>query len=450
MLGLAAPLSLIFLGQVAIGATDTIMIGRLGYETLAGAALSLNIYLLASMIAIGLIVASTPLLARAASARDTDQFRHCIHHSWLLAVVVSSLLCLGLYFVGPILLLLGQQPHLVDIGVEYMDIMRWSLIPAMLMIALRNLFSSLQQPLPALVIMGIAVLLNVLLNYLLIFGHWGLPAMGVQGAGTASVLVNLFMVVSLLAIAALRPEFRPYKLFSSGFRFDPELVARLVRIGAPISLAFLLEEGLFSASILLMGFINSESVAAHQIAIQVGSVTYMFILGIGNAATVRVGDAMGRRDPLAVIRSGWIAVGLGASMMLLLALFIWSFPQLIVSIFIDTLDPENARVIELAAGFLAILAIFQVMDGIQLTAVGALHGFPDTRIPMLMGALSFWVVGVGLAVTLGFVLDWQGVGIWAGLAAGLGLMALLSSWRFHRLSQHCERYFDRPREAVIN
>ncbi|RRJ84307.1 MATE family efflux transporter [Aestuariirhabdus litorea] len=449
MLALATPLSLIFLGQVAIGAIDTIMIGRLGYEVLAGTALSLNIYLLLSMIAIGLIVAATPLLARAASANEVDQLRHCMHHSWLLAGGVSAALSLALGWVGPLLLLLGQQPALVATGVEYMEVMRWSLIPAMLMIATRNLFSSLQSPLPALVVMGVAVLLNILLNYLLIFGYWGFPAMGVRGAATASILVNLFMVISLTLIIAIRPTFRRYQLFSRGFDFDPALLIRLLRIGGPISLAFLLEEGLFSVTILLMGFFDSASVAAHQIAIQVGTVTYMFILGIGNAATVRVGSAMGQRNPLAVARSGWIAIALGASVMLLLALFIWSFPQLIIALFLDSLDPANTRVIELASGFLVVLAIFQVMDGIQLTAVGALHGFPDTRIPMLMGALSFWGVGVGLAVVLGFVLDWRGIGIWIGLASGLGLMALLSSWRFYRLSHHCERYFERARELPV-
>ncbi|MCL6416756.1 MATE family efflux transporter [Aestuariirhabdus sp. Z084] len=449
MLSLAAPLSLIFLGQVAIGATDTIMIGRLGYETLAGAALSLNIYLLLSMIAIGLTVAATPLLARAASAQDHDALRQCIHHSVLIALVVSFLLSLCLYFVGPVLLLLGQQATLVAIGVEYMDIMRWSLIPAMLMIALRNLFSSLQRPLPALLVMCVAVILNIILNYILIFGHWGAPAMGVQGAGTASVIVNLFMALSLLLIAAIRPEIRPYKLFSSGFVFDPVLTTKLLRIGGPISLAFLLEEGLFSGSILLMGFIDGASVAAHQIAIQVAAITYMFILGIGNAATVKVGSAMGNHSHLGVVRSGWIAMGLASSIMLLLALFIWNFPQLIISLFLDTQDPENTRVIQLAVSFLVVLAIFQVLDGIQLTAVGALHGFPDTRIPMLMGALSFWGIGFGMAILLGFVLDWQGIGIWVGLASGLGVMAILASWRFYHLSHRCELYFDRPRDNPI-
>ncbi len=448
LLSLAAPLSLVFLGQIAIGTTDTIMIGRLGYQTLAGVALSMNIYLLLLMIAIGLTVAATPLLARAAAVDDHNQLRHCIQHSVLMALLAGTLLSQLLHFVGPILLILGQEPALVTIGNEYMGYMMWSLPPAIVMISLRNFFSSLHQPLPVLFIIIGAILLNILLNYMLIFGHWGAPELGVKGAGIASVLVNLFMVLGLLLIAMTRKSFKQYKLFST-FTFDPKLLIKLSKIGLPISLSFLLEEGLFSASILLMGFINSESVAAHQIAMQISAITYMFTLGVGNAATVRVGNAMGRHDSQGVRASGLSAIVLAGTLMGLLSIIIWNSPDLITAIFLDTDDPANANVIELAATFLAIMAFYQIMDGIQLTAVGALYGFPDTRVPMIMAAISFWLVGVGTASLLAFVAGWEGVGIWIGLAAGLTLMALLSSWRFWKLSSQCERYFDKPRDTPI-
>jgi MATE family multidrug resistance protein len=270
----------------------------------------------------------------------------------------------------------------------------------------------------------------------LIFGKLGLPELGIVGAGVGSILANSFMFVGMVAVISLHPKFRRYRLFGRWWRADWPRFRALLWLGVPIGITMGLEGAVFGVAVMLMGLIDTVSVAAHAIALQIASVTFMVPMGLAQAATVRVGIGYGRKDPAMVRRAGWTSYVMGTAFMAMMALLIWTLPDLLVSIFIDADAPQNAEVVKLAISFLAIAALFQIADGAQVVGAGMLRGLHDTRWPMAFAAFGYWVVGIGVGAWLAFRAGWGGVGIWTGLATGLGIVALmmLSRWLLrHRL-----------------
>jgi len=270
------------------------------------------------------------------------------------------------------------------------------------------------------------------LNYGLIFGRFGLPPLGLLGAGIGSACANLLMFVGLALVVTLDRRFRRYRLFGRFWRADGERFREIWRLGLPIAITLGLEITIFNAAVFLMGLIGTDSLAAHAIAIQIASLTFMVPLGLGQAVTVRVGLAYGRRDRGGIAIAGWTALGLSVAFMGLMALAMIAAPGLLVSAFLDAADPANATVARLAVSFLVVAALFQVFDGAQVVGAGMLRGLHDTRVPMLYAAFGYWVVGLLTGIGLGFGLGWGGVGIWTGLATGLGVVALLMIARWSR------------------
>jgi MATE family multidrug resistance protein len=283
--------------------------------------------------------------------------------------------------------------------------------------------------------MLVGVVVNAVLAWGLVFGAFGLPRLGLVGSGIASSLVNAGMLVALLVYATRVRPFRRYAILGRLWRPDWPTFAEILKVGLPIGGGLLMEVGLFASAVMLMGWLGKDQVAAHQVTLQIASTSFMVPLGISMAATIRVGLAMGAGDAAGARRAGRVALGLGVLCMAGFALLFWTMPEALVGLFLDRADPASARPLELAALFILIAAAFQLVDGVQVIAAGALRGMRDTRVPMLLATISYWLVGFPAAYALAFPLGWGGLGVWIGLALALAAAAVLMLTRFERLSR---------------
>jgi len=430
-LKLAVPLALTQLGQIAMMTTDLAFIGRLGDGAVAAAALAHTIFFVSFTFGLGLVSAVAPLAAQAYGARNPHRVRRSLRVG-LWAAFLISLPVMALPFRGEqILLALGQSPTAAGFAQQYLFGLVWSILPALWFLAIRGFMSAVNRPEPILWITLAAIPANALLVYLLLYGEWGLPRLELFGAGLATSMVNSAMFLAGLWFAARRRPFRKYQVLGHIWRIDWHLMRQLVIVGAPISISFLLEYGLFGAAGLLMGLIGTTALAAHQIALQIAAILFMVPLGIGMAATVRVGHAAGRGDAPGVKRAGLVAAGLGIVFMsaMTLVVILWRFT--IAQVFLGEGSDAAA---ELTATLLLVGATFFVADGIQTIAAGSLRGLNDTRIPLLFAIISYWLIGFPFACGLGFRTPLGAVGVWIGLSCGTLVYAALLILRFRRLA----------------
>ena len=433
---LALPMALTQLGQIAMVTCDLILIGHLGDQALAGAALGQTVMFAAFMLGMGLISAVAPLAAQAFGAREPRMVRRALRVGLWAALMLGIPLSVLQHYGEELLLALGQEPETARLAGRYLLGLGWCLVPGWWFIALRSFMGAVNRPEPALWIMLGAVPLNALLAYALIYGAFGLPRLGLLGAGVATTLVSLAMCVAGFWIAYTMRPFKKYRVLNHFWRADWPLMAKLVAVGAPIAGTVLLEYGLFGSAAILMGWIGTVALAAHQIALQTAAILFMVPFGISMAATVRVGHAVGRSDPGGSRRAGFAAIGLGASFMAAMVLIVLAFRHLIPLLFlrVDSADAEATAA--LTATLLLVGATFFIVDGIQTIGAGALRGLNDTRVPLLFSAFSFWGVGFTASYTLAFVANLGAVGIWIGFTLGLGVYAGLLVWRFNALTRH--------------
>ena len=428
---LAWPLVLANLTTQVITATDVLLMGRLGSTQLAAATLALNLTYTFNLLLLGLLIASSPLMATALgqrfnSVRDVRRtFRAGL---WLLFVTLPPYWVL-LWHVGSIMRLLGQSEELAVQGQTFLRAYMWATAPWLLFQLLRNFVSALERPRVILWFSILGIGINALLSWSLIFGHFGLPALGLVGGGLGSTLTWTIMCGALAVVVVRDRQFGRFHLFGRFWRFDADRTLAMARLGWPIGVTMALEMGVFALAAYFMGWIGAPAVAAHAVALQLAALTFMVPLGLGQAATVRVGLALGREDRDAVTRAGWAAWFLGVGFMAAMALIMWSFPRQLVTLFLEDV-PGNAMVIGLAVRFLLVAAAFQLVDGAQVIGAGMLRGLHDTRWPLVFALVGYWVVGLGIGVWLAFGRDWQGVGIWVGLASGLAAVAalMLARW----------------------
>ncbi len=434
ILALSWPIVATNLAQIAMGTTDVIMLGRLGADTLAAGALGVNLYLIAMILGVGLINATTPLVASAlgrggAAVRDV---RRTVRQGFWAATLVGLVFWTVLWHGREILVTMGQDVELAGLAGTYLRALQWGLWPFLLYQVLRAFVCALQRPGACLAVAVAAVLFNAAANECLIFGRLGLPAFGIAGSGMATTLSDLLMFASLATIVVLDARFRRYHLFSRLWRMDWQRLETFWRLGLPMAAMLSFEVSVFNAATFLMGLIGTAPLAAHAIAMQLSGLTFMVPLGIGQAVTVRVGHAFGARDANAVARAGWagfsvcMAFALAASLVMLLA------PRLLIGAFLDVSDPANAAVVRLAVSFLAMSALFQIADGAQAVGAGMLRGLQDARIPMLFAMAGYWGIGLPVGIGLAFYAGLAGIGIWIGLAAGLVVVASLILWRWCR------------------
>lgn len=432
-LSLAWPLILANLTMALIQATDVLLMGRLGARPLAASALGLNLNFAFSLICLGLVTASSPMIATALGRRSNNvrEVRRTFRQSLWLIATVSLPVWLILWNAEPLIVALGQDRGLARGAQTFLHGYMWSMLPFLLFQAMRNFVSALERPGWVLVISLAGILLNALLSWSLIFGHFGLPALGLFGGGLASSIVWSLLVLALAAVIMTDRQFRRFRIFGRWWRPDWPRYRRLWALGLPIGLAMGFEGGVFSAAAYLMGLISADAVAAHAIALQIASLSFMVPWGMSQAATVRVGLALGRRDRAAIARAGWSAWAIGTGFMALMALVIWLLPRELMTLFLRD-SAANANVIALGVSFLGVAAIFQIVDGAQVVGAGMLRGLHDTRVPMIFTFVGYWLIGIGVGVWLAFRAGWGGVGIWTGLALGLAIVAVLMVTRWTR------------------
>lgn len=436
-LALAWPLILTNVAQALIHATDVVLLGWAGAGMLAAGTLGLNLYFAFLIFGVGLVLAAAPIMATELGARrhSVRDVRRTVRQTMWAAAAIAVPFWLILWHTAALLEAIGQDPALAAGAQDFVRALQWGLLPYLWYLVLRSFISALERPLWSLIVGIGAVVYNGLINYGLIFGKFGLPALGLVGAGIGSATANLFMFLGMALVVALHPRFRRWRLFGRFWRADWQRFREIWRIGLPIAVTLALEITIFNAAVFLMGLIGAEAIAAHAIAIQVAALSFMVPLGLSQAVTVRVGLAHGRRDRSGVGRAGWTALALGVGFMALMALVIVASPAWLVAAFLDPADPANRPVASLAVSFLLVAALFQVFDGAQVVGAGMLRGLQDTRVPMIYAAIGYWVIGLLVGVGLAFGLGWQGLGIWIGLAAGLAVVAVLMIARWTRREQ---------------
>ena len=430
---LAWPLILANLTMQAIQATDVILMGWLGPRQLAASALALNLTFAFVLLGMGMITAAAPMMATALGKRSSAvrDVRRSFRQALWLSALLSLMFWPILWHAEPLIRGLGQEPGLArDAGLFLRGYM-WSVFPFLLFQAMRHFLSALERPRWILGISAVGIAANALLGWGLIFGRFGLPELGMFGGGLASSIVWGLLAVGLAIVITTDRQFRRFHLFGRWWRADWPRFRTLIRLGLPIGLTMAFEGAVFGAAAYLMGLIDADSIAAHAIALQIAAITFMVPLGVGQAATIRVGLALGRKDRAAIGRAGWTAFVIGVGFMAAMAVVMWLAPRPMITLFLEDV-PANARVIGLGVSFLAVAAIFQIVDGAQVVGAGMLRGLHDTRVPMLFAFFGYWVIGIGIGVWLAFDRGWQGVGIWTGLAAGLAVVAVLMLDRWRR------------------
>ncbi len=429
-LALGLPIAGAQLAQMAINTTDVVMVGWLGPTELAAMVLAFNLYILLWLFCMGVLQAVVPMAAKARGQRQPRELRRAVRMGfWVVAFY--SLLVLGLlWHTQEILLAFGQDAEVSRLAGGYMRVMMFSLPPSLMTMAIRNFVTVMGKTQVVLWATVAGAVVNAILDYVLIFGHFGAPELGMIGAGIASLGTSAVTFALLVFYVTSQKTLRRYSIFGRIWRLDWPALFAIVRLGWPIGLTLLFEVGLFSGSSLMMGWLGTIPLAAHGIALQIASITFMVPLGIGQAGMIRVGIAAGENNNAAVGRAGWVALAIALTFMGGTAILMWSAPHALISLFLDTANPQSAEVLAIGASFLGIAAIFQLFDGAQVVGGSLLRGLSDTKIPMIIAVIGYWLVGAMLSYVLGFVFGFGGIGIWWGLAAGLAFVAILAMARF--------------------
>ncbi len=423
------------LAQMAINATDALMIGWLGATELAASVLALQLFFLMWLGGLGFLQAVMPLASRAEGKGDTRNVRRASRMGLWVALIYTTLAMFVLWHGESILLALGQDPEVSAIAAEYLRVMQWSMYPSLFVAALRSFLTSIERSQIVLWATVVGAVINALLDYVLIFGYWGFPQLGILGAGIASVLTAFASCVILIAYVFSEEKSRKYEVFVRFWRADWPAFFEILRLGWPISLMLVAEVGLFAAAALMMGWIGTLELAAHGIAVQLSGIAFMIPLGLSSAAVVRVGIATGRSDPDGITRAAWVALIWAIIMGVLGAILFVAFPDTLIAFYLDSANPDAADVIRLGVPLVFIAAVYMVVDGIQVVAGGVLRGLSDTRIPMVIAVIGYWIIGVPLSYVMAFNFDWGPEGIWVGLASGLFITGILLLIRFQRREQ---------------
>jgi MATE family multidrug resistance protein len=418
------------LGQNAIGVTDTIMLGRYGVEELAAMTAAGSWFFVLFLMGSGFAWAVMPMVASYAAENDEINLRRATRMGLWLSLAFALAAMPLMIWSETILLALGQTEQVARDGAAYLNIAGWGIIPALIVMTFKSYLAALERTQIVLWITLAAAVANGLATYAFIFGNWGAPELGIAGAAIASLvtqIISLFGIV-IYALWAL-PE---HNILVRLWRPDFDMLGRVFRLGWPIGLTNLSEVGLFAASAMMMGWLGTIPLAAHGIALQLASITFMVHLGLCNVATIRAGNAYGRRDLGHMRRGAHVVIAMSLAMAIATTVLFVTLPEVLISIFVDAGQTARDEVVAIGVVLLALAALFQLVDGAQVVALGLLRGVHDTKIPMVLAAVSYWGIGMPASYILGFVVGWNGVGVWLGLVLGLafaGFALMIRFWR---------------------
>lgn len=416
------------LGQVAIGVTDTVMLGRYGVEELAAMTAAGSWFFLLFLMGSGFAWAVMPMVASYDAEGNEIALRRATRMGLWLSLGFAIAAMPLMIWSEAILLALGQTEQVSRDGAAYLQIAGWGIIPALIVMTFKSYLAALERTQVVLWITLIAAVANGLANYALIFGNWGAPELGIEGAAIASLITQGVSLVGIVAYALwVLPE---HRILERLWRPDFEMMGRVFQLGWPIGLTSLSEVGLFAATAMMMGWLGTVPLAAHGIALQLASITFMVHLGLGNVATIRAGNAYGRQDLEHMKRGGRTVIALSLAMAVATMILFVTLPVPLISIFIEAGQEARDEVVAIGVVLLALAALFQLVDGAQVVALGLLRGIQDTRVPMVLAAVSYWLIGMPASYGLGFVLGWEGVGVWLGLVIGLSFAGVALMFRF--------------------
>ncbi len=416
------------LAQYAIGLTDTIMLGWYGVEALAAVTLASSYFFVLFLFGAGFGLAVMPMVATAAAEENETSIRRSTRMGLWLSLIYATVMMPLLWWSQPILIALKQEPQVAETAAIYLRVAGWGLFPALLVMTLKSYLAALERTQIVLWITVVAAVVNGLTNYALIFGNWGAPELGVMGAAIASVVTQIVSLVAVViyAVKAL-PE---HSLFQRFWRPDWEMFMSVLRLGVPIGLTTLAEVSLFAISAVMMGWLGPVPLAAHGIALNLASATFMVHLGLSNVATIRAGNALGRRDRAHLEKGAITVTGMSLVVSVLTIILFLTCAEPLISLFMEFDDPQRPEILLIGTGLLAMAALFQLVDGAQVIALGLLRGLQDAKVPMVMAALSYWAIGIPASYYFGFVQGMEGIGVWLGLVLGLACAAVLLMSRF--------------------
>jgi MATE family multidrug resistance protein len=426
---LAYPIMLGQLGHVLVGFVDNIMVGQLGAAPLAAVSLGNGVAMFALFIGIGFSFAITPLVAEADGEEDVVKGRQVFQHGLLMCAVLGVLLFLLLYYSKPILYALDQPENVVDLAIPYLNIIALSMIPMMLFQGFKQLADGLSLTKYAMYAAIGANLINVLLNYLLIYGVWIFPRLELEGAAIGTLLSRVFMLIFLFLILYKRPKLKPFLVLMKK-SLQSTIFKRLFSLGFPTALQMIFEGGIFTATVLLAGTLGVQAQAANQIALNLASMTFMIAVGLGVTATIRVGNQKGKKDFESLRR---IAFSIFMQVFIIMLCFALGF--ILLKDFLPIIYIDDLYVVGLASQLLIIAAIFQLSDGLQVTILGALRGMQDVKIPTFICFIAYWVIGFPISYFAGKAEVLGSIGIWLGLLAGLTASAIMLFFRFNYLTK---------------
>ncbi len=429
-LWLGLPIIIAHLLQMSMVFVDTIMVGNVSSQNLAALALATAIYSPVFLLMLGVFLALGSIISQLYGAGKTEEIMKNMVQGFWLSQLLAFISILALLNLGAVLHLMNYDPELIQIAEGYLSAICWGMPPLYAYLVLRMFAEGLSMTRPSMFIAFVGLLTNMMGNYTLIFGHFGFPALGAVGAGYATSLVHITMFAAILLFFLKASIFQKYRDL---FYFSKPIwvyLRKILVIGIPNGLSIAFEVGLFSAVALFMGTFGVVAIASHQIAINIASVTFMVPMGLSNAITIRVGQEIGKQNYSNARFSGYSGVILCIMVMAVAASLFIFIPELLIGLY-----TKEEQVMNLAVQLLFMAAIFQLSDGMQVGAIGALRGLNDTRVPLAVNILAYWGIGLPLAYGAGVYLNYGPTAMWGGLIAGLSVAAVLHSWRFRILTQ---------------
>jgi MATE family multidrug resistance protein len=432
-LKLSSPLVVAQLTQVGIGFVDTVMMGHLGSKVLAAGGLASITFLTLLTVASGIVTGVTPPIAEAFGGGHKARIEQVAQQGLWLSFLVALALMLVMASMDALMRQLGSASEIFELAKTYLDIMLWGLLPAVVFAMLRGVVTALSQSRPIMLIVFGGTLFNIAGNYVLGFGKFGFPRMELAGLALASVLSLWGMCLALTIYMLRQPQLRSYSIFQGWYRLKLLLLWQVAKIGIPIGISLAFEYGLITVMAYMMTPFGADVLAANQIVMQTGLIVYSVPLAMSAATTARVGQWLGKASIKGIKLAGNVGLGVAGLSTAAITITLLIFARQVTSLYIDPRNPENADVLIFAVTMLRVLAVGINFDGIQKIMLGALYGLQDTRVPMLLGILFYWGIGLPSSYVMGFPLGLGGVGIWVGCYIGFVVAAAIFVWRFHRL-----------------
>ncbi len=427
---LAIPIVIGQLGHMMMGVVDSIMVGKIGAAPLAAASVSNGLFFLVLVFGYGVSMAMSPLVATAHGAKKYQDCGIVLRQGLLVNVGVGVVLFIIVYFAADMIKYMNQPDEIVDQAMKYTKTLGWSILPVMIFQTYRQFTEGLSIMRPAMVAALLANLINIFTNWIFIFGNLGSPAFGLVGAGYATFCSRVFMAIFLIWYVVSAVKLKPFDPTLHYRKINLGIIKKLLQIGVPSGIQYFFEVSAFAGSAIIIGWIGTKELAAHQIALNLASITFMFALGISAAGTVRVGNAVGRKDKQGIRHAGFSAIILVAFVMVFFGICFIIFRSILPAFYIS-----DESVIQIASTLLIIAAFFQIFDGTQAVGLGILRGIADVKAPTVYTFLAYWIVGLPMGYLLAFNMGFGVQGVWIGLSLSLIVSAILLTVRFSKRSK---------------